>query len=140
MYNNYNDELMNDLRDFEEYSKNHLRNFELVPFFSMIWDKDAGKDLQRLYKGPVEEPKPLYEKSDEILEELFPKNKNIFLICQSGGRVAMLMNILEARGWDMSYIYNIGGMAQYGGEEYDNLRVENPYIRAKSSFDFEGIK
>ena len=56
-------------------------------------------------------------------------------MCQSGGRVAMLMKMLAANGYDMSKIYNIGGMAQYTAEQYrefltdtEELTVEAKYI------------
>ena len=47
----------------------------------------------------------------------------------------MLMKMLAANGYDMSKIYNIGGMAQYTGEQYrefltdtEELNVEAKYI------------
>ena len=123
-----------DTRDFGDYMKKHFRNFEVVPFFALVFNADAhtNKDLPQLYGGTPTEPVPVYEESDELLEVLFPKDKTLFIMCQSGGRVGMLMNILKARGWDMSRIYNIGGMAQYTGAEY------RPYITDTAEFALEG--
>jgi rhodanese-related sulfurtransferase len=60
----------------------------------------------------------VYEESDDLLEALFPKDKTLFLMCQSGARVVQMMNILKAKGYDMSKIYNVGGMAQFTDSKY----------------------
>lgn len=130
-----------DTRDYADYAKKHLRNFECVPFFALIYNEKANTDntLVQLYGGSVTDPVPVYEESDMILEALFPKNKTLFLMCQSGGRVKLLMNILKARGWDMSKIYNIGGMAQYSGAEYRGIVNDAPEIILEGSYRFDGL-
>ena len=70
---------------------------------------------------------------------MFPKNKTIFLMCQSGGRVGMLMNILKARGWDMSKIYNVGGMAQYSGAEYKDIVTDTPELLLETKYSTESL-
>ncbi len=130
-----------DTRDFGDYMKKHLRNFEVVPFFALVYNAEAhtNKDLPQLYGGTPTEPVPVYEESDELLEVLFPKDKTLFIMCQSGGRVGMLMNILKARGWDMSKIYNIGGMAQYTGPEYRALTTDTPEFILEGTYTVEGL-
>ena len=130
-----------DLRDYADYAKKHLRNFECIPYFALIFNAEAHNDpsLPQLYGGSVTEPIPVYAESDELLEALFPKNKVIFLMCQSGGRVNQLMNLLNARGWDMSKIYNVGGMAQYAGPEYRDLVTDTPEIIINATYTFEGL-
>ena len=130
-----------DLRDYADYAKKHLRNFECIPYFALIFNAEACNDasLPQLYGGSVTEPIPVYAESDEILEALFPKNQTIFLMCQSGGRVNMLMQLLNARGWDMSKIYNIGGMAQYSGAEYRGIVTDTPEIIINATYSFEGL-
>jgi len=130
-----------DVRDYADYAKKHLRNFECIPYFALIFNADANTDpsLPQLFGGSVEEPIPVYEESDEILEALFPKNKTIFLMCQSGGRVNQLMKLLNARGWDMTKIYNIGGMAQYAGPEYRDIVTDTPEIVVQATYSFEGL-
>lgn len=81
----------------------------------------------------------MYEESDDLLEALFPKDKTLFIMCQSGGRVGMLMNILAARGWDMSKVYNIGGMAQYTGAEYRDMIVDTPEMIMTTTYSMEGL-
>ncbi len=130
-----------DLRDYADYAKKHLRNFECIPYFALIFNAEAHNDasLPQLYGGSVTEPIPVYAESDELLEALFPKNKVIFLMCQSGGRVNQLMNLLNARGWDMSKVYNVGGMAQYAGPEYRDIVTDTPEIIINASYTFEGL-
>ena len=130
-----------DLRDYADYAKKHLRNFECIPYFALIFNKDAHTDasLPQLYGGSVDEPIPVYAESDELLEALFPKNKVIFLMCQSGGRVNQLMKLLNARGWDMSKVYNVGGMAQYAGAEYRDIVTDTPEIIINAVYSFEAL-
>ena len=130
-----------DIRDYEDYAKKHLRNFECVPFFALIFNANADKDasLPQLYGGTVDNPVPVYEESDEILAALFPKNKVIFLMCQGGGRVNNLMKILNARGWDMSKVYNIGGMGHYATPAYRDLTNDAPELTLKVNYSFEGL-
>ena len=130
-----------DIRDYADYAKKHLRNFECIPYFALIFNENAGKDdsLPQLYGGTPDKPVPVYKESDEILEALFPKNKNIFLMCQGGGRVSNMMKILSARGWDMSKIYNIGGMGQYAGPQYRDITTDTPEISIKVEYNFEGL-
>lgn len=140
-YLNRSDVYYIDTRDHNDYMKKHLRNFEVIPFFGLIFNANAHTDatLPQLYGGTPTEPVPVYEESDALLEALFPKDKTLFIMCQSGGRVGMLMNILSARGWDMSKVYNIGGMAQYGGNEYRDLIVDTPEMILTPVYTMEGL-
>jgi len=130
-----------DLRDYADYAKKHLRNFECIPYFALIFNEEACNDaaLPQLFGGSVTEPVPVYAESDELLEAFFPKGKTIFLMCQSGGRVNMLMKLLNARGWDMSKIYNIGGMAQYAGAEYRDIVTDSAEVTIEATYAFEGL-
>lgn len=140
-YLNRSDVFYIDTRDHNDYMKKHLRNFEVIPFFGLVFNANAHTDatLPQLYGGTPTEPVPVYKESDEILAALFPKDKTLFIMCQSGGRVGMLMNIMKARGWDMSKVYNIGGMAQYGGPEYRDLIVDTPEMILEPVYSFEGL-
>ena len=130
-----------DLRDYSDYAKKHLRNFECIPYFALIFNANAHTDasLPQLYGGTPTDPVPVYQESDEILAALFPQNKTIFLMCQSGGRVSQLMNLLKARGWDMSKVYNVGGMAQYAGAEYRDIVTDTAEITVTATYSFEGL-
>ena len=57
-----------------------------------------------------------YMESDIILDELFPKDKVIFLMCGGGGYAGMMKSLLIYLGWDENLLYNIGGNWNYTGE------------------------
>lgn len=130
-----------DLRDYEDYAKKHLKGFEVIPYLALIFNADADKDasLPQLYGGEPTNPVPVYEESDEILAALFPKNKILFVMCQGGGRASQMMNILKARGWDMSKVYNVGGMGHYTGAEYKDLVTDTPEILLTATYSFDGL-
>ena len=130
-----------DLRDYEDYAKKHLKGFEVIPYLALIFNADADKDasLPQLYGGDPADPVPVYEESDKLLAALFPKNKTIFVMCQGGGRASNMMKILKARGWDMSKIYNIGGMGHYTGSEYKDLVTDTPEILITATYNFDGL-
>jgi len=125
-YMNRDDVVYIDLRDYKDYSMKHFRNFEVIPYFAFIFNANAHTDptMVQLYGGTPEAPVAVYEESDDLLEALFPKDKTIFLMCQSGGRVVQMMNILKAKGYDMTKIYNVGGMGQYTDAKYAD-RITN---------------
>ena len=60
-------------------------------------------------------------------------------MCQSGGRVAQCMQLLEALGWDMSKIYNVGGMGQYTDAAYAELTTNAAELKVQATYSFEGL-
>ena len=135
-----NDVVYIDLRDYNDYAKKHFKNFEAVPFFAYIWNENAHTDtsMVQLYGGLQDAPVAVYESSEAILNTLFPKDKTLFLMCQSGGRVAMMMKILEANGYDMSKVYNVGGMAQYTDGKYREFITDTPEFIIDVTYKIEG--
>ena len=138
-YLNRDDVLYIDLRDFGDYAKKHFRNFECIPYFALIYSKEGGEGITQLYSGDTTDPVATYEESDELLEVFFPKDKTIFLMCQSGGRVAQCMNILKAKGYDMSKIYNITGMGNFTDPKYADITVDMSEIGLEATYSFEGL-
>ena len=114
----------------------HFRNFEVVPYFAYIFNAEANTDATKvqLYGGSIAEPVAVYEESDDLLEALFPKDKTIFLMCQSGGRVAQMMKILEVKGYDMSKIYNVGGVGQYTDSKYASLLTNTGEFTVEATY------
>ena len=130
-----------DLRDYNDYAKKHLKNFEVIPYFAVIFNADANTDatLPQLYGGSVTEPIDVYEESDDLLHAMIPSDKTVFLMCQSGGRVTQLMNLLAAKGYDMSKIYNVGGMGQFEGSEFRPYTTDNAELAVTATYAFEGL-
>lgn len=81
--------------------------------FKVTWGDD----------GSVVSAEPNYEESVMILEELFPKEKAIFLMCGGGGYSGMMKSLLIFLGWDESKLYNIGANWSYKGEQSQELIV-----------------
>ena len=119
----------------------HLKNFEVIPYFAVIFNADANTDatLPQLYGGSVTEPIDVYEESDDLLHAMIPTDKTVFLMCQSGGRVTQLMNLLAAKGYDMSKIYNVGGMGQFEGSEFRPYTTDNAELAVTATYAFEGL-
>ncbi len=78
-------------------------------------------------KGTVGSFIPNYVESEAVIASLFPKDKYIFAISQSGDECYYFFNLLLQCGYDVSKLYNIGGFANDAGFKhiaYKNL--ENP--------------
>lgn len=65
-----------------------------------------------------------YVESMDVLEALFPKDKNIFLMCGGGGYAGMTKNLLVSLGWDGDRIYNVGGYWSYSGKNNVEVKTE----------------
>ena len=130
-----------DLRDYADYAKKHLKGFEVVPYFAVVFDKEAGTEGKpQLFGGEVTAPVATYTASDAILEQFVPKDKTVFLMCQSGGRVVNMMKLLEARGYDMSKIYNVGGMGQFTDASFRAYTTDTPELTIDATYSFEGLE
>ncbi len=79
-----------------------------------------------------------YNESMTILEELFPKDKNIFLMCGGGGYAGMTKNLLVSLGWDGDKIWNTGGYWYYEGEH--NVQVKQTDEQGNVTYDFDLVK
>ena len=87
--------------------------YEGDKLFELVWTED----------GHVKSAEPLYEESMMILEELFPKDKAIFLTCGGGGYANMTKQLLIFMGWDEAKLYNIGANWTYTGDNALELVV-----------------
>lgn len=87
--------------------------YEGDKLFDVVWTQD----------GHVESASPLYRESMMILEEIFPKDKAIFLMCGGGGYANMTKQLLLYLGWDEALLYNIGANWEYTGEHALELVV-----------------
>ncbi len=74
-----------------------------------------------------------YLESMDILEALFPKDKNIFLMCGGGGYAGMTKNLLVSLGWDGDKIYNVGGYWSYKGKNNVPVKTER---NGETAYDF----
>ena len=95
----------------DAYLSGFVKGFEIVPYPYLVNVSGLPEEVGDTYTG-----KPLftekdgkytanYKESMDILEYLFPKDKNIFLMCGGGGYAGMTKTMLVALGWDENKIY-----------------------------------
>ncbi len=65
--------------------------------------------------GGVSSAAPNYRESERLLEDLFPKDRAIFLMCGAGGYAGQMKALLAFLGWDAQKLYNVGGFWSYAG-------------------------
>ena len=106
-----------------------ISGFEVIPypflseFTPEYVQQKVDENVGGLYDGPTlfslnEDGtyRANYKESMDILEYLFPKDKNVLLICGAGGYARIAKNMLIDLGWDENKVYNIGGYWPYEGE------------------------
>jgi len=81
--------------------------YEAETLFTLTWNED----------GSIASAEANYEESMMIVEELFPKDKPIFIMCGGGGYAGMTKNLLIFLGWNPELLYNVGGNWAYQGEK-----------------------
>ena len=80
--------------------------YEGETLFDVVWNAD----------GTIASVSENYQESTFILEELFPRDKAVFLMCGGGGYAGMTKSLLLYLGWDEGLLYNVGGNWEYKGE------------------------
>jgi len=114
----------------DSYLSGYVKGFEIVPYPYIVNVTGLPESVGSSYEGKTlftlnEDGKyqANYKESKEILEDLFPKDKKIFLMCGGGGYAGMMKNLLISLGWNKDNIYNVGGYWYYQGE--NNIEVKN---------------
>ncbi len=124
----------------DSYLSGFVKGFEVVPYPYLANVTGLPEAVGEPYKGKTlftqtEDGKytPNYEESMSILEYLFPKDKNIFLMCGGGGYAGMTKAMLVNLGWDANKIYNTGGYWYYEGT--NNVLVKRT-LSEETKYDF----
>lgn len=123
----------------DSYLSGFVKGFEVVPFPYVVNVSGLPDEVGETYTGKTLFTEkngnytPNYEESMDVLEYLFPKDKNIFLMCGGGGYAGMMKNMLIELGWDENKIYNVGGYWYYKGE--NNVLVKR-VINDEVTYDF----
>ena len=123
----------------DSYLSGFVKGFEVVPYPYLVNVSGLPEEVGDTYTGKTlftekdGEYTANYEESMDILEYLFPKDKNIFLMCGGGGYAGMAKNLLVALGWDADKIYNVGGYWYYDGD--NNVEVKNTKY-GDTTYDF----
>ena len=81
--------------------------------FTLTWDKH----------GKIETVKDNYRESKMIIDDLFPKDKAIFLLCGGGGYSSLMRSFLVKMGYDPKKIFVLGGFWTYRGSKTQHIKV-----------------
>lgn len=133
----------------DRYLSGYIKGFEVIPAPYLANYKDAyikqkeKENVSGLYTGDAlfkltDDDKyiPNYEESMEILEAIFPKDKNIFIICGAGGYAGQVKNMLVSLGWDENKIRDIGGYWYYDGNNKIDVKET---INGKDYYNFSKV-
>lgn len=114
----------------DRFLSGFVDGFEVIPYPYLATVSGLPEAVGEGYTGPTlysldESGTPVanYQESEKILNDLFPKDKNIFLMCGGGGYAGMTKNLLTKLGWDPNKIYVVGGYWYYDGN--NNVQVKN---------------
>lgn len=80
-------------------------------------------DVEWDASGEVVSATPNYLESAMIVEELFPREQAVFLMCGGGGYAGMMKRLLIHLGYDPALLYNIGANWTYTGDNKLELVV-----------------
>ncbi len=119
----------------DRYLSGYIKGFEVIPspFLANYTDEYIEQkkieNISGLYQGPTlfkldnnGKYTPNYEESMDILESIFPKDKNIFIICGAGGYAGQVKHMLVTLGWNEEMIRDIGGFWYYEGKNTINIK------------------
>ena len=125
----------------DAYLSGFVDGFEVMPYPYIVNVEGLPEEVGETYKGKTLFTKnengvytPNYEESMQILEDLFPKDKIIFLMCGGGGYSGMMKNMLVSLGWDANKIYDVGGYWFYEGK--NNIKVKRVLEDGNVVYDF----
>lgn len=127
----------------DSYLSGYVKGFEIVSLPYLIPVSGLPEEVGDTYIGDtlfrIDENGNYvanYDESLSIIEELFPKDKIIFLMCGGGGYAGMTKNFLVSLGWNADNIYNVGGYWFYDGK--NNVEVKK-IVDGKIFYDFDNV-
>lgn len=124
----------------DSFLSGFVDGFEVVPYPYIVNVEGLPAEVGETYGGRTlfthknGEYVANYKESRQILEDLFPMDKVIFLMCGGGGYSGMMKNMLVALGWDADKIYDVGGYWFYEGENDVPIRREETDGTVKYDF------
>ena len=133
----------------DRYLTGYIKGFEVIPSPYLASYTDAyikqkeKENVYGLYTGKtlftLQEDgtyTPNYKESMEILEAIFPKDKNIFIICGAGGYAGQVKGMLISLGWNKELVRDIGGYWYYNGK--NSVQVKET-IDGKDYYNFSKV-
>lgn len=133
----------------DRYLTGYIKGFEIIPSPYLASYTDAyikqkeKENVSGLYTGKtlftLNEDGTYsanYKESMDILEAIFPKDKNIFILCGAGGYAGQVKDMLVSLGWNKNLVRNIGGFWYYEGK--NAIQVKET-INGKDYYNFSKV-
>lgn len=127
----------------DSYLTGIVNGYEVVPYPYLAPVEGLPEAVGAPYSGPALFSKDEngnyvanYEESMTALEELFPKDKNIFLMCGGGGYARDTKALLVSLGWDENKIYNTGSFWSYRGDNVTTFKAE---LNGETIYEFWNV-
>lgn len=122
----------------DRYLSGYIKGFEVVPsvylagFTDEYIEQKKIENVSGLYVGETlftlnEDGNYTanYIESMDILEAIFPKDKNIFIMCGAGGYAGQVKDLLIKLGWDEKLVRDVGGYWYYKGS--NSIQIKENY-------------
>lgn len=127
----------------DSYLSGFVKGFEVVPYPYLCNVVGLPPEVGSSYTGKTLFTQNAdgtytanYKESLDIIHELFPQDKVIFLMCGGGGYAGMTKSLLVGLGYDENKIYNCGGYWYYSGENSIQVKREE---NGQAVYDFDKI-
>lgn len=133
----------------DRYLSGYIKGFEVIPspFLANYTDdyieQKKIENISGLYQGKTlfkldneGNYTPNYKESMDIIESIFPKDKNIFIICGAGGYAGQVKHMLVKLGWDENKVRDIGGYWYYEG--VNSIKIKET-INGKDYYNFSKV-
>ena len=133
----------------DRYLSGYIKGFEVIPspFLANYTDEYIEQkkieNVSGLYQGKTlfkldneGNYTPNYKESMDILETIFPKDKNIFIMCGAGGYAGQVKHMLVKLGWNEELVRDIGGYWYYEGN--NSIKVKET-IDGKDYYNFSKV-
>ena len=145
-----NDTFYVDTRDASQIvEEGFIAGFTNIPFYEVLVSlKEKEQVLFTMKKitdengkvsvllGDVGSFVPNYKESEQIIKEIFPKDKNIIFFSTAGVEATYLMNLLVQLGYDSSKLYNAGHFSNSMGNNvaYREYKDAKYYVEGIQSY------
>ena len=125
-----------DVRTLDDINQDgYIAGFQFIPFYSLIGSFLPNESLYQMKNvgniaaGQIGGFVAQYEEAESIINQLFSKNKYIFIVSQAGSESAYLINLLIQLGYDGDLLYNVGGVTGSPGvTAYKDVEGSKYYV------------
>ena len=134
----------------DPYASTVLEGFRMVPFPYLVtlpplpvdgcYEDETLFDAEWSEEGELLSVSSNYKESMQVLNDLFPRDKAVFLVCGGAGYASFTRQLLLYLGWDPQKVYTVGGMWDYRGDrtvdiiEYGRTEEDDMYALWRADY------